>query len=138
MANVPDADLKAYRQMLPNNPEGIDFLFSSRLSEAVQVPAQRVAIQYQITKENVIEELRRLLVIKAFTIDKYATKISPTPLSMHNPNYLPDFILTRENSGRALACHHPRHAALHRVTGRSGTLPPPPTIRSKRGRIRAS
>jgi hypothetical protein len=70
--------------MLPENPEGIAFLFGTRFSEALQVPAMRVAIQYQITKEDAIEELRRLLIIKAFTADIDANKISPTPLSTHN------------------------------------------------------
>jgi hypothetical protein len=79
--NVPNAILQVYQHMLPKNPEGIAFLFGSPFSEALQVPAERVATEYQITKEDAIEELRRLLVIKAFTVDKDANKISPTPLS---------------------------------------------------------
>jgi len=82
--NVPDAVFRVYQNMLPDNPEGIAFLFSSHLSEAVQVTAARIAIQYNITKEEAIEEFRRLIVIKAFTVDVKATKISPTPLSKQN------------------------------------------------------
>ncbi|KAF8853886.1 ubiquitin-domain-containing protein [Acephala macrosclerotiorum] len=78
--NVPEAVLQVYQHMLPNNPEGIAFLFDSRFSEALSVPADRVAIQYRITKDDAIEELRRLLVIKAFAVDEKATKISPTHL----------------------------------------------------------
>ncbi|CZR60727.1 uncharacterized protein PAC_10623 [Phialocephala subalpina] len=78
--NVPDAVIRVYQQMLPNNSEGIAFLFGSRFSDALRVPAERVAIQYHVTKDDAIEELRRLLVIKAFTADEDATKISPTPL----------------------------------------------------------
>jgi hypothetical protein len=81
---VPNAILQVYQHMLPNNPEGIAFLFDFPFSKALQVTAERVAIQYQITKEDAIEELRRLLVIKAFTVDKDANKISPTPLSTQN------------------------------------------------------
>jgi hypothetical protein len=81
---VPNTVLPVYQHMLPKNPEGIAFLFGTRFSEALQVPAERVAIQYQITKEDAIEELRRLLIIKAFTADVDANKISPTPLSMRN------------------------------------------------------
>jgi hypothetical protein len=79
--NVPDAILKVYQHMLPNNPEGIAFLFDSAFSKAFQAPAERVATRYRVTKEEAIEEFRRLLVIKAFTVDKEANKISPTPLS---------------------------------------------------------
>lgn len=82
--DVPDAILRVYQQMLPKSPEGIEFLFSARFSDALRVPAERVAIEYRITKDDAIEELRRLLVIKAFTADEDATKISPTPLSTQN------------------------------------------------------
>jgi hypothetical protein len=79
--SVPQAVLQVYQQMLPKNHEGIEFLFDERFSQALQVPAERVATAYNISKEDAIEELRRLLVIKAFTVDKDANKISPTPLS---------------------------------------------------------
>ncbi|KAE8451333.1 hypothetical protein EG329_003962 [Mollisiaceae sp. DMI_Dod_QoI] len=42
--------------------QAIAFLFGSRFSDALQVPAERVANDYNITKENAIEELRRRLV----------------------------------------------------------------------------
>jgi hypothetical protein len=67
--------------MLPKSPEGRTFLFSPRFSEALQVPAERVAIRYQVTKAQAIEEFRPLIAIKTFTVDEDATKISPTPLS---------------------------------------------------------
>jgi hypothetical protein len=79
--NVPDAVLQAYQHMLPKNPEGIAFLFGSRFSDAIQGPSQRVAIISQVSKEEAIEEFRRLLAIKMFTVDEDASKISPTPLS---------------------------------------------------------
>jgi hypothetical protein len=80
--NVPDdAVLKTYQQLLPENPEGITFLFHPQFSEALDAPAQLVATECGITKENAIEELRRLLAIKTFAKDELATKISPTPLS---------------------------------------------------------
>lgn len=84
--NVSDVVLDVYYQMLPNTPGGVDFLFGQSFSEALQITAERVAVVYKITKEEVIEELRRFLAIKAFTCDKYAVKISPTPLSTHGPS----------------------------------------------------
>lgn len=74
-------DLQAYQHMLPKSPAGRAFLFSPRFSEALQMPAERVAIKYQVTKAKAIEEFRRLIAIKTFTVDADATKISPTPLS---------------------------------------------------------
>jgi len=74
--------LQTYQNMLPKNPEGRTFLFSPRFSEALQVPAERVAIRYQVTKAQAIEEFRRLIAIKTFMVDEDATKTSPTPLSM--------------------------------------------------------
>jgi hypothetical protein len=81
LVNVPDAVLQVYQQLLPKNPEGIAFLFSPSFFEALEVRAERLAIRYQINIEDAIEELRRLLAIKAFTVDKDGNKISPTPLS---------------------------------------------------------
>jgi hypothetical protein len=81
LVNVPDAVLQVYHQLLPKNPEGIAFLFSPPFFEALEVRAGRLAIKYQINIEDAIEELRRLLAIKAFTVDKDGNKISPTPLS---------------------------------------------------------
>lgn len=84
-SGVPAELLPMYQRILPNNHEGITFLFSEAFSNAISVPAKQVAKQYQITAETAMEEFRRLLAIKAFTGDKYATKISPTPLSKENP-----------------------------------------------------
>jgi hypothetical protein len=81
LVNVPDAVLWVYQQLLPKNPEGIAFLFSPPFSEALEVRAEYLAIKYQINTEDAIEELRRLLAIKAFTVDKDGNKISPTTLS---------------------------------------------------------
>lgn len=78
--NIPDALLEAYRLLLKNDTGAIEFLFGSRLSKALRVPAQRAANHYAISKEDAIEELRRFLAIKVFTADVNATKISPTPL----------------------------------------------------------
>jgi hypothetical protein len=75
--------------MLPKTPEGRTFLFSPRFSEGLQLPAERVAIRYQVTKAQAIEEFRRLIAIKTFTVDEDATKISPTPLSMQTFHHFP-------------------------------------------------
>lgn len=80
--NVPAAALRTYEQLIPENSQGIHFLFSPNFSEALDTTARRAAAEYQITKEDVLEELRRFLAIKVFTVDEYATKISPTPFSM--------------------------------------------------------
>ena len=82
---------------MPDKPRGIQFLFSPAFSSAIlvspyylknpktcanlKVTAEHVASTYKITQEEAIEEFRRLLAIKAFTMDENATKISPTPLS---------------------------------------------------------
>lgn len=93
--------------MLSDNQDSIAFLFDSRFAEAFRVPAERVAIEYRITKDEAIVEFRRLLAIKVFTVDEKATKISPTPLStQHHLYHLSYFMLTCANSGRTLAlCH---------------------------------
>jgi hypothetical protein len=67
--------------MLPKNHRGIAFLFSRDFSNALQVPAERIAIDYGITKEAAIEEVRRFLAIKVFAVDEIAIEISPTALS---------------------------------------------------------
>jgi hypothetical protein len=79
--NIPSSVLKTYQQLLPENPQGIAFLFNAQFSEALDAAAKRVASEYMIAKGSAIEEFRRLLAIKVFTVDKFATKISPTPLS---------------------------------------------------------
>jgi hypothetical protein len=79
--NAPEAVIKAYQHILGSNLEAIAFLFSSAFGAALKVPAERVASDYHVTTEEAIEELRRLLAIKAFAVDTEATKISPTPLS---------------------------------------------------------
>jgi hypothetical protein len=81
--------LQAYQHMLPRSPEGRTFLFSPRFSEALQLPAERVAIRYQVTKAQAIEEFRLLIAIKTFTVDEDSTKISPTPLSMQTFHHFP-------------------------------------------------
>lgn len=73
----------SYKQLLPDTPQAIAFLFHQQFSEALDTPAQIVATQNGITKENAIEELRRFLAIKTFVHDEFASKISPTPLSKH-------------------------------------------------------
>ncbi|KAF2436929.1 hypothetical protein EJ08DRAFT_6734 [Tothia fuscella] len=75
---VPAPHLPAYQQLLSS--EGIAFLYSQRLSQALIEPAQRAASEYNIVAERAIEELRPLLALKTFTNDEYADKISPTPL----------------------------------------------------------
>lgn len=73
--------------MLPKNHSGIAFLFNANFSEALRVLAERIAIDYGITKEAAIEEVRRFLAIKVFAVDEFAIKISPTPLgTLVHPN----------------------------------------------------
>lgn len=78
--DIPDATLQVYRHMLPRNPKGIAFLFDASFSDALE-NVEDVAIAYHVHKDDAIEELRRLLVIKALTGDEDANEISPTPLS---------------------------------------------------------
>jgi hypothetical protein len=61
-------------------PEGITLLFSTRFSTATQAAASSAVSEYHVTKAQAIEELRRLLAIKAFTADNSAEKISSNPL----------------------------------------------------------
>lgn len=70
-----------YDQLLPNNPKAIAFLFSSRFREALEEPLLELTSQYELKVEDAIEELRRFLAIKTYTVDTGATKTSPTPLS---------------------------------------------------------
>ena len=78
---VPDAVRQIYQQLLPNNPRGIEFIFSPAFAKALRVPAERASLSYGVTTQQASEELRRLLTIKAFVADEEATKIGPTPLS---------------------------------------------------------
>jgi hypothetical protein len=87
--------LNVYEHMLPKSPEGRAFLFSPRFSGGLQVPAERIAIRYQVTNAEAIEEFRRLIAIKTFTVDEDATKISHTPIRTQNvPYFTPCLILT--------------------------------------------
>ncbi|KUJ11530.1 ubiquitin-domain-containing protein [Mollisia scopiformis] len=86
-----------YRQIVLNKAEAVAFLFGSRFSDALQVPAERAAMLYRTTGALAIEEFRRLLAIKMFTVDTDADKISPTPLSQSSSeDYPAHFMLTCE------------------------------------------
>lgn len=74
------AMLRLYQHMLP---KGITFLFSNRFTKSVKEKAQNLAFQFRLSKEEVTEELRRLIAIKAFTADEDGYKIMPTILSTH-------------------------------------------------------
>lgn len=82
---IQKALLQIYQRMLPNNPDGITFLFDPAFAAAVQDAAQRVAAKYGVTEDAATEELRRLLAIKTFTADTDAIKIGPTALSKYRP-----------------------------------------------------
>ena len=56
-------------------------MFSKDFAKALNTEASRLAVIYSIPAECVIEEFRRLVLIKAFVVDTDAKKISPTPLS---------------------------------------------------------
>jgi len=81
-ASEPSFPHTAYNVLLSGHPEGIAFLFSPRFSNALYGSAGRLAVEYNITSDQAIEELRRLLAIKVSAEDNNAEKISPTPLSM--------------------------------------------------------
>ncbi|PMD45493.1 hypothetical protein L207DRAFT_629947 [Hyaloscypha variabilis F] len=106
--SVPDDLLQAYRHLLPKSREGIAFLFSSTFSDALQAPAERAATLHEVTREQAIEELRRLLAIKVFTVDEDATKISPTPLmdEMWHAAILDTKLYAMVQSAFGLHLHH--------------------------------
>ncbi|KAF2436930.1 ubiquitin-like protein [Tothia fuscella] len=60
--------------------DAVSFIHGKRLYAGLEKPAQRVATEFGITSERVIEEFRRLIAIKVFTNGTNADKISPTPL----------------------------------------------------------
>lgn len=73
------ADLKSYQQILP--ADGVAFLFSERFSQTLlEAVGRDIALENRITEDQVIQEFRRRLALKAFTVDTFATKISPTHL----------------------------------------------------------
>ncbi|KAH9212418.1 hypothetical protein DL95DRAFT_463987 [Leptodontidium sp. 2 PMI_412] len=71
------AMLRLYQHMLP---KGITFLFSNCFTKSVKEKAQNLDFQFRLSKEEVTEELRRLIAIKAFTADEDGYKIMPTIL----------------------------------------------------------
>lgn len=80
--NVPTALLEVYEYLLPNNSKAICFVFGSRLSDVLQAPAEHVATVYSVTKEDAVEEFKRLMAIKTYMVDDQSDNLSPTPLSM--------------------------------------------------------
>ena len=93
MPNIPAPLLQIYQQMLPSNPAAIKYLYSSDFAEALDETAFNIAAECRITKEQALEEFRRFIAIKMFTVDDDATKISPTPISMcHSP--IPKMLLS--------------------------------------------
>jgi hypothetical protein len=90
----------AYQQHMPAS--AINFIFSKVFSTALQKEASKARV-YGVSAEDAIEEFRRLLMIKVFTADVDATKISPSPISRLQRHPLCICILTRE-SGRDVAC----------------------------------
>ncbi|KAL2070665.1 hypothetical protein VTL71DRAFT_13691 [Oculimacula yallundae] len=77
---VRKESLRPYLHMMHNVPQGIVFLFSDRVSNSVEGKAQDLASHTDSTKEDFIEELRRLIAIKTFTADEDGTKIMPNDL----------------------------------------------------------
>lgn len=79
--DIPENVLKAYQQtMLPK--EAISFLFSERLLKVLGERAKSLERRNHITGDEALEEFRRLMAIKVFTVDEDAVKISPTSFSM--------------------------------------------------------
>lgn len=78
--DLPAAVVQVYRNA-QLSADAIAFLFSSEFSVAFQDVVEEIGRVYRVSREQAIEEFRRLLAIKTFTFDVNATKISPTPLS---------------------------------------------------------
>lgn len=75
---VPEASRAAYSHLLRRNrAEAVAFLFSERLSAALEP-----TVRHDDFPAASIEELRRLLAIKAFIGDMDGRKVKPTPFSM--------------------------------------------------------
>ncbi|CZT45598.1 uncharacterized protein RSE6_05919 [Rhynchosporium secalis] len=66
-AAIHEESRRPYQHMMHKIPEGIEFLFSDRLSSSVDATAKQLAAIYGLVKEKVIEEFRRLMAIKTFT-----------------------------------------------------------------------
>ena len=63
--DIPEVVLNGYQHLI-RDPAAIAFLFDSAFSEALRLPSESAAIKYQVTKEQAIEEFRRLLAFKVF------------------------------------------------------------------------
>ncbi|KAF2651102.1 hypothetical protein K491DRAFT_682473 [Lophiostoma macrostomum CBS 122681] len=72
---IPSVSHRVYLDILPK--DAVTFLFSTYFSKALSGEAANV---YGVSSNDAIEEFRRLLAIKAFTVDVNADKISPTPI----------------------------------------------------------
>lgn len=75
--SVPEAARAVYNHLLHHKPaEAIGFLFSQRLSSALEV-----TVRDHVSPTASVEELRRLLAIKAFMGDTDGIKLEPTLFS---------------------------------------------------------
>ncbi|KAL2069424.1 hypothetical protein VTL71DRAFT_14103 [Oculimacula yallundae] len=71
-----------YNSMLSNNPAAVKFLFSASFTAPLGsvLESADLSRKYDLQVSKLVQEFRRLLAIKLFTVDEDATKISPTPL----------------------------------------------------------
>ncbi|KAH7346274.1 hypothetical protein BKA65DRAFT_551195 [Rhexocercosporidium sp. MPI-PUGE-AT-0058] len=75
-----DDDLQIYQSMLPYNPEAITFLFSPAFTAPLKAVTKSLSDTSYLPRNVILEEFRRFVAIKLFTVDTEATKTSPTPL----------------------------------------------------------
>lgn len=69
----------AYHDLLSDSATA--FIFGDAFSEALGVASRECSGIFDVTEEFALEEFRRFLAIKIWTVDVDATKISPTALS---------------------------------------------------------
>lgn len=75
----------AYKDLLSR--DAVVFIFSKSFHDALRDKANNCPRIHGVSAEKAIEEFRRLLAIKTWTVDFDATKISPTPISKFHSEY---------------------------------------------------
>ncbi|KAL5374927.1 hypothetical protein DPSP01_011596 [Paraphaeosphaeria sporulosa] len=75
--DIPGAH-PAYKDML--SPDAVVFIFSKSFHDALREKANNCPRKHGVSAEKAIEEFRRLIAIKSWTVDVDAAKISPTPI----------------------------------------------------------
>ncbi|CZT43291.1 uncharacterized protein RSE6_03302 [Rhynchosporium secalis] len=109
--------MEIYHDMLSSNAAAVVFLFSLAFTLPLQlmIEAEDLDSKFGLGVEEMIEEFRRFLAIKLFTVDKNATKISPTPLmdELWHVTILNTCFYAELKDGLAATLHHrPSGASL--------------------------